>query len=165
MRWLSSLAAVAFWTALTAAQSLLKGLPDCAKDCVGNNFGGCSLLDVPCICANKDLINNLSCCVANTCSAADQAAVIKFAKDLCVANGVSVPTQASCAASASPTGSSASSSAASSGSPSSGSSSATPTAAANSATASAAQSGAAAVPTMGSGLGLGVAMAGLLAAL
>ena len=43
------------------------------RTCVGGNFGGCSLLDVKCICSNADYISNLSCCIAGGCSADDQA--------------------------------------------------------------------------------------------
>jgi len=40
--------------------------------CVGNSFGGCGPLDIKCICANKDLISGLSCCIESKCSPADQ---------------------------------------------------------------------------------------------
>ncbi len=40
--------------------------------CVGNNLGSCNDFDIPCICRSSDLISNLSCCVANECSAEDQ---------------------------------------------------------------------------------------------
>lgn len=107
-------------------------------------------------------------------------AIITLASGLCKAYGVDVPTQASCAASASSTAAStaSSNSSGSSGSPSSASShgGSSITSAPGTASTSASQSAAAqsstrspgaAVPvaTAGAGLGLAVGMAGLLAAL
>ncbi|KAF2200137.1 hypothetical protein GQ43DRAFT_473008 [Delitschia confertaspora ATCC 74209] len=167
----SSFATLAAFCSLALAQNPLSGLQPCARDCLTDDFGGCALLDVKCICGNKNLIDNLSCCVSKNCNADQQQETIKFAHDICVANGVTVPTVASCAATAASTGTASAasvSSSVSSGSvtsaPSGSSASTTPTAAGNSASSSAGPTGAAALPTIGAGLGLGVAMAGVLAA-
>lgn len=122
------LTVIASFAALTAAQSL-SSLPQCAvsalfrgelcsyvcdqltlfykqQSCVTGSFGGCSALDVKCICADTNLISQLSCCVATKCPPADQqskfiplglqsvsqaadvgigVATIKFASQLCAA--------------------------------------------------------------------------------
>lgn len=48
------------------------GLPQCAGNCVGDNFGGCQQLNVQCICSNHKLLTHLACCVSKNCSKADQ---------------------------------------------------------------------------------------------
>ena len=50
----------------------IPGLPKCAGDCVGSDFGGCQQLNVKCICSNQPLLTHLACCVSKTCDAADQ---------------------------------------------------------------------------------------------
>ncbi|KAF2280828.1 uncharacterized protein EI97DRAFT_428922 [Westerdykella ornata] len=136
-----------------ASAQLLDQLPKCAQDCYGRNTGNCGALDIKCICGNSTLIEGLSCCVASTCNSQDQNTTIMFAKNLCEANGVTVPTSASCAAS-SPTSTGGSAT-------QSGQSSGTPT---QQATSSPSSTGAAAIHT-GIGIGLGLGMAGLFAAL
>ncbi|KAK5008178.1 hypothetical protein LTR28_004315 [Elasticomyces elasticus] len=65
------LSAVAALSALTLAITV-PGLPACAGTCVGSNLGGCQQIDVACICKNTNYIQSLSCCVAQSCSQADQ---------------------------------------------------------------------------------------------
>ncbi|KAF1996144.1 hypothetical protein P154DRAFT_525854 [Amniculicola lignicola CBS 123094] len=181
---------VAFLGALSSvalAQSLLDQLPKCAQVCFGSNFGGCQTLDIGCICGNAALIAELSCCVSKGCTAKEADATIKFAAGLCQANGISVPSAASCAASsgASSTPAPASSSSGSGVAASSAAGSTTAAgSSASSAVTSAAKSvssaspsaaaagtsgstGAAALHTAGTGMGMGMglAMAGLLVAL
>ncbi|KAF2176679.1 hypothetical protein K469DRAFT_722069 [Zopfia rhizophila CBS 207.26] len=166
----SSVAIVAALSSLALAQNLLDQLPKCAQDCVGSNFGGCNPFDIPCVCKNKDLISNLSCCVSTKCSQQEQDATIKFAIDLCKAYNIEVPTSASCSAGASSTSAaSVSSGASNASSVTSEASTQAPVTAitgASSASTPAAQStGAAALHTAGAGFGMGVAMAGFFAAL
>ncbi|KAL5382592.1 hypothetical protein DPSP01_006429 [Paraphaeosphaeria sporulosa] len=153
------------------AQDILGSLPRCGQNCFGNNFQGCQQFDYKCICGNKDLIAELSCCVSKNCNSNDQNTIITLASGLCKAYGVDVPTQASCAASASSTASTASS--VSSGSASSAGGSSVTTAPATT-SASESQSAAAqtstgspgaAGPVATAGAGLGLAVGVLLAAL
>ncbi|KAK2072389.1 hypothetical protein P8C59_006746 [Phyllachora maydis] len=92
-----------------SAVSQFQGLPSCATDCadkyLAGGIGDCGT-DPKCICASKDFIADISCCVADTCNKSDQAQAIQFAQQICNANGVSVPTTAVCTAtSAAPAGS------------------------------------------------------------
>ncbi|KAK4971168.1 hypothetical protein LTR66_011488 [Elasticomyces elasticus] len=123
------LSAVAALSALTLAINV-PGLPACAGTCVGSNLGGCQQIDVACICKNTGYIQSLSCCVAQSCSPADQEndediqeeglltrwrpATIKFAAGICSGQGVVVPSSATCASTASSTATSAASSSSSS---------------------------------------------------
>ncbi|KAF2665983.1 hypothetical protein BT63DRAFT_427768 [Microthyrium microscopicum] len=92
---------IAAFAALAQAQSL-SDLPKCAQTCVGTSLGstGCSSLQIDCICKSSKWISDLSCCVAGTCSTADQQNTITFAQQLCQTVGVTLPTsaQAACAA-------------------------------------------------------------------
>ncbi|KAH8731481.1 hypothetical protein GQ44DRAFT_698811 [Phaeosphaeriaceae sp. PMI808] len=177
----SVLAAVAF-SSLALAQSPIDQIPKCAQACFGNNLGTCGQSDIGCICGNTSVINSVSCCVFATCSQAEIASTIAFAVSLCKIANVNVNTQPSCpsgTAAVSSGGNSAASATASSRSGSAAASSGTPAAssgapaassgapAASSGTpsASVARTGAAPVPTAGAGLGLGMAIAGIIAAL
>lgn len=75
----------------------------------GGSYAGCGT-DPKCICSNAAFISTISCCVAGVCDAADQAAAITFAQQICQANGVAVPTAVTCASSAASTGTAAASS-------------------------------------------------------
>lgn len=72
MRLLSTLA-LSLLASLVGAISV-PGLPKCAGACVDpSRLDGCQLLQVKCICTNKALLANLSCCLSVNCSPADQA--------------------------------------------------------------------------------------------
>ncbi|KAF2810008.1 uncharacterized protein BDZ99DRAFT_301459 [Mytilinidion resinicola] len=178
----SIIAVIAALTSLSTAQSLLDQLPQCARTCVGQNFGGCKTLDIACICGNSDLISNLSCCVSKSCDADDTKTTIEFAAQLCKTYNIIVPSVASCASSASATGtpsstasgasassvasaSSASSAASESSSVAAKISSAASAATASPASATASSTGIAAVNNVGMGVGMGAAVAGLFAML
>jgi len=79
------------------AQDLTQ-LPPCASKCVGTSLSttGCGQLNVTCICASKDWISGLSCCVAQACSAADIDKTVKFAQNICLPAGVTIPSTVSC---------------------------------------------------------------------
>ncbi|CAI9629899.1 hypothetical protein GT037_007239 [Alternaria burnsii] len=172
----SIIAAVAAFSSTALAQGLLDQIPQCAQQCFGGNLGSCGVADIACICGSS-VINDVSCCVFATCSQADIQSTTQFAVQLCNLQNVDVNTQPSCpSGSATPSaGNSSSASMTSSGSASmtsSGSASMTASGSAASgstsmtASASAAGStGAAPYQTAGAGIGLGVAMVGLLAAL
>ncbi|RYN91493.1 hypothetical protein AA0119_g10368 [Alternaria tenuissima] len=172
----SIIAAVAAFSSTALAQGLLDQIPQCAQQCFGGNLGSCGVADIACICGSS-VINDVSCCVFATCSQADIQTTTNFAVQLCNLQNVDVNTQPSCpSGSATPSaGNSSSASMTSSGSASmtsSGSASMTASGSAASgstsmtASASAAGStGAAPYQTAGAGIGLGVAMVGLLAAL
>ncbi|CAN9176145.1 unnamed protein product [Alternaria alternata] len=172
----SIIAAVAAFSSTALAQGLLDQIPQCAQQCFGGNLGSCGVADIACICGSS-VINDVSCCVFATCSQADIQSTTQFAVQLCNLQNVDVNTQPSCpSGSATPSaGNSSSASMTSSGSASmtsSGSASMTASGSAASgststtASASAAGStGAAPYQTVGAGIGLGVAMVGLLAAL
>ncbi|KAF2405563.1 hypothetical protein EJ06DRAFT_30323 [Trichodelitschia bisporula] len=86
----------------------LSQLPKCATSCVGTGLTttGCSNINVNCICASKDWINTLSCCVSKACSEDDQKKTIQFAHDICAPAGVALPSAAGCSsADAGPTSS------------------------------------------------------------
>jgi hypothetical protein len=175
---------IAFFAALFAirAGSQIVGLPACSQTCIGS-FGGCSLSDVNCICSNKPLIDELACCVSKKCDADDQAgelsllpaerkcacayglelmnlfsvAVITFANLICKGSKVTdLPQTATCTAEAGRSGNATLSSTRTS------SPNATGTAVVTSASiASPVQTGAASMHGL-EGLGLVVALAGVL---
>ncbi|CAN9176425.1 unnamed protein product [Alternaria sp. RS040] len=172
----SIIAAVAAFSSTALAQGLLDQIPQCAQQCFGGNLGSCGVADIACICGSS-VINDVSCCVFATCSQADIQSTTQFAVQLCNLQNVDVNTQPSCpSGSATPSaGNSSSASMTSSGSASmtsSGSASMTaPGSAASGSTSmtasasGAGSTGAAPYQTAGAGIGLGVAMVGLLAAL
>ncbi|KAL1798164.1 hypothetical protein ACET3X_002201 [Alternaria dauci] len=170
----SIVAAVAAFCSTALAQGLLDQIPTCAQACFGNNLGTCGIADIACICSSN-AIDAVSCCVFDTCSQEDISATTQFAVQLCNLQNVDVNTAPSCPSgsatpsagnsSATPTGSA---SATPSGSASPTSGSASPSAEDASATSSASaagSTGAAPLQTAGAGVGLGLAMVGLLAAL
>jgi len=59
-------------------------------------LGGCPATDAKCICAKKEFIDGISCCVMDACSKDDQAASITFASTFCGTLGVQVPNVVSC---------------------------------------------------------------------
>ncbi|KAF2245362.1 hypothetical protein BU26DRAFT_521836 [Trematosphaeria pertusa] len=73
----------------STAQSL-SSLPACSQACFGDDFGGCSSLDVACICANSAFINQVVSCAAASCSSEDLATTINFLEDLCQASGITL---------------------------------------------------------------------------
>ncbi|CAK1368076.1 unnamed protein product [Cercospora beticola] len=99
------LAGVALLASVALAQ--IPGLPSCAQGCI-TNYGGCNQVDVACICSNQPLLETLSCCVSQNCDQSGIDEVISFANALCGSYGVTtLPTAATCAATASgpaPTG-------------------------------------------------------------
>ncbi|MCJ1334112.1 hypothetical protein MMC10_010819 [Thelotrema lepadinum] len=90
----TSLTLLSTLLSLAAAQS---GIPTCAQSCVVLP-DSCNL-DVKCICGDSSFISNISCCVSQKCSLADQTAALQYAQQLCASGGVSITqTAASCAA-------------------------------------------------------------------
>ncbi|OIW28560.1 hypothetical protein CONLIGDRAFT_383576 [Coniochaeta ligniaria NRRL 30616] len=77
----------------------LQGLPTCAQGCanifLSGGIGNCGR-DPTCICANKDFISAISCCLIGACDASDQQKAIDFAQQICQANQVSVPNTVVC---------------------------------------------------------------------
>ncbi|KAJ5084360.1 Extracellular membrane protein CFEM domain [Penicillium alfredii] len=72
---------------MTAAQGL-NDLPDCSKDCATNAIPAKCGIDVKCICTTKSFLNDISCCVADKCSKADQEKTLKAAKSICARGNV-----------------------------------------------------------------------------
>ncbi|KAK8049122.1 hypothetical protein PG994_010852 [Apiospora phragmitis] len=95
---------IAAFAGLAAAQqSGLGSLPECSKGCLNNfvsgsgqQIGGCPATDAKCICAKKEFIDGISCCVSDACNKADQDASIQFASTFCGTLGVQVPNVVSC---------------------------------------------------------------------
>lgn len=114
MKYISIVAITAVLAGLTSAQN---GLPTCAQSCVtrytsGSEIGGCTNLDVACICSNSSFLSGIACCLADACEAADEATAVAYAQNLCRTAGVTnLPSAVSCASTASSTASGASSSA------------------------------------------------------
>ncbi|KXJ85641.1 hypothetical protein Micbo1qcDRAFT_209798 [Microdochium bolleyi] len=89
--------AVLVISALFAAV-LAQNLPSCAQTCVNqltqnNQIAGCAQADAACICRNN---SQFACCLSRTCSKADQDASVSYANNLCVKNGVAVPSSVVC---------------------------------------------------------------------
>jgi len=121
--------------AAAMVQAQASTLPACAQTCLGSftsgsSIGGCSSLDIKCICSAQSFLSDIACCLEGACSAADQASAIKYAQQICETAGVTVPDSLSAAGSCSSSATSAS------GSSTSGSSSTTGTVAAASTTGS-----------------------------
>ncbi|SMQ53769.1 unnamed protein product [Zymoseptoria tritici ST99CH_3D7] len=78
------------------------GLPLCAQGCIATYaesacYGGCSPLDVACICSNKPLLADFSCCVSQFCDPGQIEDVRLFANTICSRAGVSsIPQEATC---------------------------------------------------------------------
>ncbi|KAE9994709.1 Methylthioribose-1-phosphate isomerase [Venturia inaequalis] len=80
-------------------------LPACATGCVGNSLSstGCGQLNVSCICNSAGWIAGLSCCIAAGCNDVEKAATVKFAQNICLPVGVTLPSAAVCSTGATPT--------------------------------------------------------------
>jgi len=97
------IATLALITGLISAQD---GLPTCAQSCVagftsGSQIGGCSSVDIVCICSSSTFLSGIACCLAGKCDAADQQAATEYAQNLCKASGVTnLPSAVSCASTA-----------------------------------------------------------------
>ncbi|KAF2740435.1 hypothetical protein EJ04DRAFT_518746 [Polyplosphaeria fusca] len=150
----SSLTILAALGSFALAQNPLDQLPKCAQTCFGSDYGNCAPLDIGCVCGNTALIQKISCCVFATCTDAERDTTIKFAAGLCQANGVTVNTNPTC-----------SSTVAASGSGSASTSSASVTGATVVSGNASPTTGAAPGITANACVGMGVAMAGFLAAL
>ncbi|KAL4808547.1 hypothetical protein BDV18DRAFT_101382 [Aspergillus unguis] len=74
-------------------------LPACAQDCAtGAIPSECGLIDVECICATTAFIEDMSCCVAQSCEPKDQDTAIEFAHGICAGAGITdLPSAATCA--------------------------------------------------------------------
>lgn len=69
-------------------------------------IGECANLDIKCICSDTEFLNNMACCLAESCDLADQSAAVLYAQQICSTVGVRVPSQVACSsASASATSS------------------------------------------------------------
>ena len=66
------------------------------KYTTGDAIAGCGQLNAACICANKDFLSDIACCLAGSCSPEDQAKAVTFAQQICTANGITVPSAVSC---------------------------------------------------------------------
>ncbi|KIN02449.1 hypothetical protein OIDMADRAFT_18318 [Oidiodendron maius Zn] len=100
----------------TGAVAQLGTLPSCATTCLtqyttGGQIAGCNKIDIKCICSNKDFLSGIACCLASSCSPADQEAAVQYAESLCSTNGVTnLPPSVTCDSTASSTPTSAASS-------------------------------------------------------
>lgn len=112
---------VAFWAAHGLAQSNLNqvnqgvnvtgmnlsGLPQCAQDCLGDSTaekaqGGCSAIDIKCLCSNTQYINVLACCLDTKCSADDQKKAVDFNSGLCKRVNITIPNFLGCSPGSNP---------------------------------------------------------------
>ncbi|KAK3900270.1 hypothetical protein C8A05DRAFT_36107 [Staphylotrichum tortipilum] len=123
-------------------------LPKCAQSCADKflrgGIGNCGS-DPACICANKDFLGSIACCLAGVCDGPSQTQAVGFAANLCKGFGVTdLPTAVACSTAsntgAATTGSSSSSAAAATTAASSSSSAATGTSSAASSSGSSASS-------------------------
>lgn len=70
----------------------------------GSSIGGCSSTDVKCICSNPTFLASIACCLAASCSVADQQKAVAFAQNFCAISGVTnLPSSVSCSTSATAT--------------------------------------------------------------
>ncbi|EGP86250.1 unnamed protein product [Zymoseptoria tritici ST99CH_1A5] len=98
--------------ASTALAQGTQGLPPCAAECVNEKqngqqgYGGCTSLDIKCICTQGSFIADLACCVSTKCDAAGQEATIQFANAICGSEDAAsaLPTTATCASTAASSG-------------------------------------------------------------
>lgn len=77
--------------AVASAQSLA-GLPACAQTCALGAISstGCSLTDFKCICSASAYLDSINKCINTACSAADIAATLAFANQVCLSAGVTL---------------------------------------------------------------------------
>ncbi|KAI6785589.1 uncharacterized protein J7T54_005923 [Emericellopsis cladophorae] len=90
-----------------AAAQGLEDVPRCAAPCIeqaitGNEIGGCGQFDIECICSNDDFLQNMACCLEDSCDDSGKAAAVTFAQQVCSSVNVDTPDQVECKASASP---------------------------------------------------------------
>ncbi|KAK3318020.1 hypothetical protein B0H66DRAFT_602621 [Apodospora peruviana] len=74
-------------------------LPTCATNCVNQlqKNGKCGPTDGACICADKNYLGDIACCLVGDCEKADQSSAVSFASQICVGFGVTtLPTAVSC---------------------------------------------------------------------
>ncbi|KAK5173465.1 uncharacterized protein LTR77_002146 [Saxophila tyrrhenica] len=172
------IAALALLASSVLAQN--PGIPTCAFDCV-TGYGGCGQFDYQCICSNQDYIAQMACCVSKNCDKADQDSTLEFANALCAGQDVNnLPQTATCASTASSASSTSGSTASTSTASNTGSTvaggttnapapvrtidAADDSASSTSAAAASSSSGAAARHNV-EGVGIGMVVAGLVAAL
>ncbi|KAH8882595.1 hypothetical protein GQ53DRAFT_456466 [Thozetella sp. PMI_491] len=98
--------AVVVAAAAFAGVAMAQSLPDCATSCanqffVNGGYGNCGN-NVKCICSDSSFLSNIACCLAGTCSPADQTAAVSYAQQLCNGAGVSVPSAVSCTSTSAP---------------------------------------------------------------
>jgi hypothetical protein len=93
----SAAAVVALVVGLAAAQSDNNNVPSCAQDCIsqytsgGSQIGNCTGLDVACICRNSTFVQQVSCCVDDSCDDSnDRTSAIDYARGICSAAGVQI---------------------------------------------------------------------------
>ncbi|RFU36122.1 hypothetical protein B7463_g240, partial [Scytalidium lignicola] len=97
-----SILAVATALAGSVVGQSISDLPTCAQSCVtqftsGSSIGGCSGIDIACICSSPSFLSNIACCLAGACNQADQVAATNFAQSLCKTAGVTnLPDAVSC---------------------------------------------------------------------
>ncbi|KAL4868781.1 hypothetical protein BDV12DRAFT_169011 [Aspergillus spectabilis] len=77
----------------------MPGLPSCAQECAtGAIPEQCSLIDVGCICASRSFVDDMACCVGQSCEPEDQNAALDFANGICGGAGITdLPQSATCA--------------------------------------------------------------------
>ncbi|KAI4741372.1 hypothetical protein E4T50_08170 [Aureobasidium sp. EXF-12298] len=103
--------------AATLAAAQTGSIPSCAMSCISQALPASCNLNPACICGDASFISTISCCVSTACDTSGQQAALGYAKQICAPVGVTnLPTQASCAGSASASGTSAASAATASGS-------------------------------------------------
>ncbi|KAJ5748089.1 uncharacterized protein N7511_009785 [Penicillium nucicola] len=91
----------------TAAAQGLGDLPDCSKECATGAIPQSCGIDFKCICEAKSFLNDVTCCVAQKCSKADQETTLKVAKSICARGGVTnLPDEVTCSSSSSSSSSS-----------------------------------------------------------
>ncbi|KAJ5774595.1 hypothetical protein N7457_009491 [Penicillium paradoxum] len=100
MKFAVSVALAALLT--TAAAQGLGDLPDCSKECATGAIPESCGIDFKCICEAKSFLSDVTCCVAEKCSKADQETTIKVAKSICARGGVTnLPSEVVCSSSSS----------------------------------------------------------------
>ena len=115
---LALLLLLAFWAAYSMAQQTLSsaanvtgmnlsGLPKCAQDCLGDAAavqaqGGCSAIDIKCLCSNVQYVNVLACCLDTKCSPEDQKKAVTFNSNLCQRVNITIPNFLGCAPGSNP---------------------------------------------------------------
>lgn len=112
---------LAFWVAYGLAQTQLSqlnqgvnitdmnlsDLPQCAQDCLNDSAaeqaqGGCSAIDIKCLCSNSQYVGVLACCLDTKCSADDQKKAVDFNSGLCTRVNVSIPNFLGCSPGSNP---------------------------------------------------------------